>query len=237
MNNTLPCLVIIDMQKGMADPAAGARNNPHAEDNIARLLAAWRAASAHVVHVRHISRSPTSPFAPGQPGVLFQEALQPLAHEHVVEKNVPDAFINTALERWLRVRGVNDIVVAGVSTNNSVEASARTAGNLGFKTTVVSTPALPSPCAITPGCSAVRTRCMRCRWRISAVNTRRSWIRKPCSGSPLLPSETRPTHAIASNTVNAKAPLFQLFIHEYAWHVIFIYSAYIRQYKMRYGYK
>ena len=138
MNNTLSCLVIIDMQKGMASPAAGERNNPHAEDNIARLLATWRAVGAHVVHVRHISRSPDSPFAPGQPGVLFQEALQPLAHEHVVEKNVPDAFINTALERWLRVRGVNDIVVAGVSTNNSVEASARTAGNLGFKTTVVS---------------------------------------------------------------------------------------------------
>lgn len=138
MNNTLPCLIIIDMQKGMADPAAGERNNPHAENNIARLLAAWRAAGAHVVHVRHISRSPTSPFAPGQSGVLFQEALQPLAHEHVVEKNVPDAFINTALERWLRVRAVNSIVVVGVSTNNSVEASARTAGNLGFKTTVVS---------------------------------------------------------------------------------------------------
>jgi nicotinamidase-related amidase len=138
MNNTLPCLIIIDMQKGMADPSAGERNNPHAEDNIARLLAAWRTAGAYVVHVRHISRSPISPFALGQSGVLFQEALQPLAHEHVVEKNVPDAFINTALERWLRMRAVNDIVVIGVSTNNSVEASARTAGNLGFKTTVVS---------------------------------------------------------------------------------------------------
>ncbi|MFC5480537.1 cysteine hydrolase family protein [Massilia suwonensis] len=132
-----PCLVIIDMQKGMATPAAGSRNNPQAEDNIVRLLRAWRAAGAPVVHVRHISRSPASLFAPGQSGVEFQEALQPLAHEHVVEKNVPDAFINTALERWLRVRGVNALVIVGVSTNNSVESSARTAGNLGFRTIVV----------------------------------------------------------------------------------------------------
>ena len=138
MNTPLPCLIIIDMQKGMADPAAGSRNNPQAEDNIARLLGAWRAAKASVVHVRHISRSSTSLFAPGQSGAEFQEALTPLAHEHVVEKNVPDVFIHSALERWLRVRGLDELVLAGVSTNNSVEASARTAGNLGFDTVVVS---------------------------------------------------------------------------------------------------
>lgn len=132
-----PCLILIDMQKGMANTPANSRNNPQAEENIAQLLQAWRAANAHVVHVRHISRSPDSPFAPGQSGVEFQQALQPLRHEHVVEKNVPDAFINTALERWLRVREVNRIVLVGVSTNNSVEASARTAGNLGFDTVVV----------------------------------------------------------------------------------------------------
>jgi nicotinamidase-related amidase len=63
--------------------------------------------------------------------------LAPLPSEHVVEKNVPDALINTGLERWLRVRGVTKLVIVGVSTNNSVEATARTAGNLGFETQVV----------------------------------------------------------------------------------------------------
>lgn len=133
-----PCLIIIDMQKGMANTPADSRNNPQAEDNIVQLLQAWRAANAPVVHVRHISRSPNSAFAPGQSGVEFQQALQPLRHEHVVEKNVPDAFINTALERWLRMREVNRIVLVGVSINISVECSARTAGNLGFDTVVVS---------------------------------------------------------------------------------------------------
>jgi nicotinamidase-related amidase len=137
MHTPLPCLIIIDMQKGMANPAAGSRNNLQAEDNIAQLLQAWRAAHGHIVHVRHISRASGSFFAPGQAGVEFQDALQPLPHEHVVEKNVPDAFINTALERWLRVRDLSKIVVVGVSTNNSVESSARTAGNLGFDTVVV----------------------------------------------------------------------------------------------------
>lgn len=138
MHPPLPCLIIIDMQKGMARPEAGSRNNPDAEAHIAQLLNAWRAAGGYVVHVRHISRSPASPFAPGQSGVEFQDALLPLAHEHVVEKNVTDAFIHTGLERWLRVRGVEELVLVGVATNYSVEASARTAGNLGFRTIVVS---------------------------------------------------------------------------------------------------
>lgn len=58
--------------------------------------------------------------------------------EHVVEKNVPNAFIHSGLERWLRVRGIESVAIVGVSTNNSVEATARTAGNLGFTTYVAS---------------------------------------------------------------------------------------------------
>ena len=137
MQAGIPALLIIDMQKGMATPAAGARNNPQAEHNIARLLQAWRRAAAPVVHVRHISRTPGSPFWPGQAGVEFQESLVPLPSEHVLEKNVPDAFVNSGLERWLRVRDISRLVIVGVSTNNSVECSARSAGNLGFETQVV----------------------------------------------------------------------------------------------------
>lgn len=133
---TQPALIIIDMQRGMLEAAAGERNNPEAPTRIAELLQAWRQARAPIVHVRHISRSSTSLFAPGQSGVEFQPPLQPLPDEHVVEKNVPDAFINSALERWLRVRGIESLVIVGVSTNNSVEGTARSAGNLGFATHV-----------------------------------------------------------------------------------------------------
>jgi nicotinamidase-related amidase len=133
-----PALLIIDMQRGTTSPAAGARNNPGAEQAIAMLLAAWRKANAPIVHVRHISRTPGSPFWPGQPGVEFQPELAPLETEHVVEKNVPDAFIHTGLERWLHSRGIDRVCVVGVSTNNSVESTARTSANLGFKTWVAS---------------------------------------------------------------------------------------------------
>ena len=134
----MPALLIIDMQVGMTWPDPSVRNNLQAETVIARLLEGWRQRNAPIVHVRHISRTPGSPFWPGQPGVEFQSALAPLPHEHVAEKNVPDAFINTGLERWLHARSETTVVIVGVSTNNSVESTARTAGNLGFKTFVVS---------------------------------------------------------------------------------------------------
>lgn len=130
-------LLIIDMQNGINAPKLGRRNNPQAEHNMLRLLEAWRAAQAPVVHVRHISREPESVFWPGQSGVLFQTAFLPQEHEHVVEKNIPDAFAQSGLERWLHVRAIRKVVIVGVITNNSVEATARSAGNLGFDTVVV----------------------------------------------------------------------------------------------------
>ena len=130
-------LVIIDMQKGIDHPKLGRRNNPQAELRIESLLTSWRQTGRPAVHVRHISRSPDSVFWPGQPGCEFQEAFLPLAQEHVVEKNVPDAFIATSLGCWLIMRSIRQLVICGVVTNNSVEATVRSGGNLGFGVIVV----------------------------------------------------------------------------------------------------
>jgi nicotinamidase-related amidase len=129
-------LILIDMQRGMLPENTGARNNPGAEDNLARLLTAWRERNSPVAHVRHMSRQSDGAFWPGSEACEFQPRFQPLPHEHRLEKNVPDAFANSGLERWLRVRDISRLVVAGVSTNNSVEATARAASCLGFDVTV-----------------------------------------------------------------------------------------------------
>ena len=129
-------LILIDMQRGMLPENTGPRNNPGAEDNIARLLEAWRAWSLPVVHVRHMSRSPSGSFWPGSPNCEFQPRFQPLATEHRLEKNVSDAFANSGLERWLRLRDISRLVIVGVSTNNSVEATVRAGFCLGFGITL-----------------------------------------------------------------------------------------------------
>jgi len=52
-------------------------------------------------------------------------------------KHTNNAFIGTDLESRLRAAGMNTMVIAGVVTNNSVEATVRMAGNLGFQTYLV----------------------------------------------------------------------------------------------------
>jgi nicotinamidase-related amidase len=130
-------LLLIDMQNAVDHPSWGPRNNPQAEANILRLLAAWRAAGAPLIHVRHFSRQPGSTFRPGTPGVDFKPGFEPLPGEPVVDKSVPGAFTGSPLEELLRARGIDALVITGVATSNSVEATARVAGDLGFATTVV----------------------------------------------------------------------------------------------------
>jgi nicotinamidase-related amidase len=133
-------LLVIDLQKAIDDPRwakDGPRNNPEAEANIARLLAHWRKAGRPILHIRHDSTEPDSSYRPGQPGNEFKPEALPLPGETVVAKRTNSAFIGTDLERRLRGAGIQGLVVAGVITNNSVEATVRMAGNLGFATCLV----------------------------------------------------------------------------------------------------
>lgn len=133
-------LLVIDVQKAIDaayHAAEGPRNNPDAEKNIGRLLAVWRRENKPIIHVRHDSTLPASAYRPGQDGNRFKTEVEPAAGETIIPKRTNSAFIGTELERHLREAGLVTLVVTGVSTNNSVEATVRMAGNLGFDTYLV----------------------------------------------------------------------------------------------------
>jgi nicotinamidase-related amidase len=125
-------LLLIDLQKAILHPKWGRRNNLGAEANLRSLLEMWRANSEPVWHVRHDSTDPLSPYRPGQPGNEFLPHFEPLPTERVFAKQTNSAFIGTDLAEQLREQAVSSLVIAGVITNNSVETTARMAGNLGF---------------------------------------------------------------------------------------------------------
>jgi nicotinamidase-related amidase len=130
-------LIVIDVQEAIDDPRWGPRNNLAAEANIAALIAAWRAEGLPLVHIRHDSVDPASPYAPHGPGRRFKLCAAPLDGETVIGKNANSAFVGTGLENMLDELGATTLVLCGVLTPNSVEATARHAGNLGFQVFVV----------------------------------------------------------------------------------------------------
>jgi nicotinamidase-related amidase len=133
-------LIVIDVQKAIDasyHAAHGPRNNPDAERHIARLLAVWRRDGRTIIHVRHDSTFAQSAYRPGQAGNEFKDEVAPLPGELIVAKKTNSAFIGTTLEQQLRASDIRTLVLTGVSTNNSVEATVRMAGNLGFDTWVV----------------------------------------------------------------------------------------------------
>ena len=131
-------LVLIDVQQGFNDSSWGERNNPEAEANIARLLAAWRQTRRPVFHVHHVSQSPEGCFRPGTQGNLPKPEAEPMPGEPIYLKRVNSGFIGTRLEEDLRAAGIETLVIVGLTTNHCVSTTARMAGNLDFKTYVVS---------------------------------------------------------------------------------------------------
>lgn len=141
MDHIIPsdsALLIIDVQQGFDDPKWGPRNNPDAEANIARLIGLWRSEKRPVIHIQHCSTEPLSPLRPELPGCQFKPEATPIEGEPVFKKSVHSAFIGTGLESYLRDRGIEHLVIVGLTTDHCVSTTTRMAGNLGFNVWLVS---------------------------------------------------------------------------------------------------
>ena len=126
-------LLIVDVQVGFENNEAhwGPRNNPEAEQNIAKLLEAFRAAGRPVIFVQHMSQEPKSPLRPGEPGNAILPLIAPKG-ERVIQKTAHSAFINTPLERTLRASAQDTLVVCGLTTDHCVSTTSRMASDMGF---------------------------------------------------------------------------------------------------------
>jgi len=127
LNTASTALVIIDLQEGILPFAGG----PHSADEVvarsARLAEHFRAKGAPVVMVRvgwskdfaEALRQPVDAPTPAQ-------ALPPEWWHYPVALGKRDS------ELQLRRRGIDTVVLCGISTNIGVESTARNAWELGF---------------------------------------------------------------------------------------------------------
>ncbi len=137
-------LVVIDLQKGIVGSPTLPHNAATVVANAAKLADACRGRGAFVVLV-HVGPSPdgkdalhpiTDPVParpPPSPGWdEFVPEIGPKPGDHVVRKRQWGAFYGTDLDLELRRRGVDTIVLCGISTNFGVESTARDAYERGY---------------------------------------------------------------------------------------------------------
>jgi nicotinamidase-related amidase len=121
-------LLIIDAHEAIDDPRHAAGDVPAADQNIAALIAAWRAEGLPLAHV---GRQPTASAAP------LSLAIRPLDGEIVIVRNATSAFVGADLEAKLDELGATTLVLCGTLATQALEASARHAGDLGYQVFVV----------------------------------------------------------------------------------------------------
>jgi nicotinamidase-related amidase len=135
-------LIAIDLQKGIV---ALATVHPTSEivDRSAQLARAFRERGLPVVLVNVSGRAPGRTDA-GIPKFSFPPdwtelvpELEQQPSDHLVTKQRVGAFIGTDLDEYLRQRGVTQVVLTGIATSAGVEATARSAYDLGYNVTLV----------------------------------------------------------------------------------------------------
>ncbi|MBJ9161811.1 hydrolase [Citrobacter farmeri] len=144
LNAKTTALVIIDLQEGILPFAGG----PHSANDVvaraARLAQTFRAKGSPVVMVRvgwsddyaEALKQPVDAQASAKAlpenWWTYPKALGKADSDLEVTKRQWGAFYGTDLELQLRRRGIDTIVLCGISTNIGVESTARNAWELGF---------------------------------------------------------------------------------------------------------
>jgi nicotinamidase-related amidase len=144
-------LVVIDLQRGIVSRPCGPHSSAEVVARAAQMAAAMRTAHGTVVLV-HVTPSPDGKDglkpvtdAPGPAGRSapppewseMVPELKPEASDIVITKRQWGAFYGTELDLQLRRRGIDTILLCGISTAMGVESTARDAFERGYQQILV----------------------------------------------------------------------------------------------------
>ena len=141
-------LVVIDVQESFrVRPLWQAVHNPAVVERVGELVDAARAAGDLVVWVLHAEPGSGGVFDPVQGHVRVMAELAPAAGEPILTKTSHNAFTTTNLQQLLTERGIRELTVCGIRTEQCVETTARVGADLGYAVTFVTdaTATFPSP--------------------------------------------------------------------------------------------
>lgn len=137
-------LLVVDVQDSFKfGPRWDRRSNPRFEENLSRLIAAFRASDRPVVFVLHSDPDPG--FEVGSPHYKLMNFLERRPTEPLVHKTTRNCFTSTNLLPLLLERGVRRVVVTGIQTEQCCETTTRVGADLGFDMDFVTEATLTFP--------------------------------------------------------------------------------------------
>ncbi len=146
--NMTRALLVIDVQESFRQgPLWPAISNPGIARDVARLVDGTRANGDLVVWVLHCEPGSGGPFDPANGYVRYLDPLKPQAGEPQLTKTSHNAFTTTNLQQQLTQRGITEVVVCGIRTEQCCETTARVASDLGYQVTFVTEATATSPIA------------------------------------------------------------------------------------------
>jgi nicotinamidase-related amidase len=139
-------LLVIDVQDSFkATPRWERRSSPKFEESVDRLVQSYRAAGLPVIFVLHTDSDPE--FATDSPYFKLMDFLVRRDDEPLLLKNTRNAFTSTNLQELLREKGVERLVITGISTEQCCETTTRLAADLGYDVDFVTEATMTFPIA------------------------------------------------------------------------------------------
>lgn len=146
-----PALILVDFCQGYFDPDCDLYAG--VDDALAsalRVRAAARAAGVPVILTNVVyhptaidggrffeKAAPLRYFLQGSPMGAWPAGLVPQADELIISKQYPSAFFGTSLASTLTARGIDSVLLTGLTTSGCVRATCVDAMSHGFRTTVI----------------------------------------------------------------------------------------------------
>jgi nicotinamidase-related amidase len=139
-------LVVIDVQESFVrQPIWAYSSNPGIAGSVGRLVDAARAAGDLVVWVLHEERGSRTVFDPDSGYVRLMAGLDPEPGEPVLRKTSHNAFTTTNLAQLLTTRGIRELVICGIRTEQCCETTARVGSDLGYEIVFVTDATATTP--------------------------------------------------------------------------------------------
>jgi nicotinamidase-related amidase len=139
-------LIVIDVQESFRHlPLWQAVSNPGIAEQVSRLVEVSRDRGDLVVWVLHSEPGSDTVFDPASGHVRLIEGLAAAEGEPQLTKTSHNAFTTTNLQQILTERGIRELVVCGIRTEQCVETTARVGSDLGYAISFVTDATATTP--------------------------------------------------------------------------------------------